>query len=245
MLIGIPRALYAYSHYPLWQGFLAELGVQTILSPTTNREILETGVRLAPSEICLPVKAYFGHVVWLRDRCDAVLIPRIVCLKQDGRLRFGCPKALALPDLCRSVISPLPKVIELNLDERIEPTRKSHLGIARILAPDRKGSPAHEQGLRRQSEKDAALISGVPFSSFWESSHSSFVIRNSSLSGPQPAVRTPQSQPLPPGPRPRLSALESSPIPICCATMRSASGCLTGWSNWVRSRWSHPRLRDR
>ena len=205
MLIGIARALHTFSHYPLWQGFLSGLGVETILSPATDRKILETGVRLAPSEICLPVKACFGHVEWLRDRCDAVLVPRIVCLKQDGRPRFGCPKALALPDLVRSVVFPRPRIIELNLDEQLEPVRKSYLGLARLLTSDHRGGPALELALQRQRGMDATLRSGVPFARFWEISHSSFVIRHSSLSDSRSTVRKPQAQS--PAPRPVTPAL--------------------------------------
>jgi predicted nucleotide-binding protein (sugar kinase/HSP70/actin superfamily) len=137
------------------------------VSPLTTRDILAAGVKHAPSEICLPVKTYLGHLEWLRNRCDAILIPRVVCLKQDGRLRFGCPKALALPDLVRSLISPVPRILELNLDERLETARESYLGLARLLNPDHKGSLAFEQGVREQSETDLRLRSGAPFAIFW------------------------------------------------------------------------------
>jgi len=198
MLLGIPRALHTYNHYPLWQGLLAGLGVGTVLSPASTREILDAGVRAAPSEICLPVKAYFGHVAWLSRRCDAVLVPRVVCLKQDSRLRFGCPKALALPDLIRSVVSPLPRVIELNLDERLEPARKSYLNLARLLTSDHRGGSEFERALQRQCEMDATLRSGAPFESFWNTAHSSFDTRHSSLPSPRPA---------PPAPQPPIPAL--------------------------------------
>ncbi len=200
MVIGIPRGLHAYSHYPMWRRFLSALGVETIVSPLTTRDILAAGVKHAPSEICLPVKAYLGHVEWLRDRCDAILIPRVVCLRQDGRLRFGCPKALALPDLVRSLISPLPRILELNLDARLETFKKSYLGLARLLNPDNMGKTALELGIREQAETDRRLRSGAPFATFWQSTdptcgsgfpaatgtsqsarESSFVNRNSSL----------------------------------------------------------------
>jgi predicted nucleotide-binding protein (sugar kinase/HSP70/actin superfamily) len=231
MVIGIPRGLHTYSHYPMWQRFLYGLGLETLVSPFTTRDILAAGVRCAPSEICLPVKAYLGHVEWLRNRCDAILIPRVVCLKQDGRLRFGCPKALALPDLVRSLISPVPRILELNLDERLETARRSYLGLARLLNPDHKGGSAFEQGVREQAETDLRLRSGAPFATFWQGSDptcgsgfpaatgtsqsavrspqsalkSSFVIRHSSLPNPQSAVRSPQS-PVP-APRPLTPAL--------------------------------------
>ena len=77
--IGICRALHAYHHYTLWREFFAELGWEVVLSPTTNRAAIEQGVRLAPSELCLPVKAFLGHVAELKDRVEALFVPRIVC----------------------------------------------------------------------------------------------------------------------------------------------------------------------
>jgi predicted nucleotide-binding protein (sugar kinase/HSP70/actin superfamily) len=204
MVIGIPRGLHAYSHYPTWQRFLSGLGAETLVSPLTTRDILAAGVRLAPSEICLPVKAYLGHVEWLSDRCDAILIPRVVCLKQGGRLHFGCPKALALPDLLRSLISPVPRILELNLDERLEAARKSYLGLARLLTSDHKGSLAFEQGLREQAETDRRLRSGASFDVFWQGADPK------QGSGLPAATDTPQSRvhaPQPPAPICRIGII--------------------------------------
>jgi len=46
--LGIPRALYSFYHFPLWRRFLDELGVEILLSPPTDREIIDAGVRLSP-----------------------------------------------------------------------------------------------------------------------------------------------------------------------------------------------------
>jgi predicted nucleotide-binding protein (sugar kinase/HSP70/actin superfamily) len=206
MVIGIPRGLHAYSHYPMWRRFLSALGVETIVSPLTTRDILAAGVKHAPSEICLPVKAYLGHVEWLKDRCDAILIPRVVCLRQDGRLRFGCPKALALPDLVRSLISPLPRILELNLDARLETFKKSYLGLARLLNPDNMGKTALELGIREQAETDRRLRSGAPFATFWQSTDPTCGSGFPAATGTSQSA-VPRPQPLVPVPRPLTPAL--------------------------------------
>jgi predicted nucleotide-binding protein (sugar kinase/HSP70/actin superfamily) len=117
--IGICRALHAYHHYALWQTYFAELGWEVVLSPPTGRKTVEQGVRLSPSELCLPAKAFLGHVAELKDKVDALLLPRIVCTRVARDWFFGCPKAIALPDLTRAVFDSLPMVVEPILDGQI------------------------------------------------------------------------------------------------------------------------------
>jgi predicted nucleotide-binding protein (sugar kinase/HSP70/actin superfamily) len=117
--IGICRALHAYHHYAFWRTFFAELGWEVVLSAPTSRRMIEQGVRLSPSELCLPVKAFLGHVAELKDKVDALFLPRIVCTRVGRDLFFGCPKAIALPDLTRAVFDSLPLVVEPILDRKV------------------------------------------------------------------------------------------------------------------------------
>lgn len=123
--IGICRALHAYHHYAFWQAFFSGLGWEVVLSAPTSRRMIEQGVRLSPSELCLPVKAFLGHVAELKDNVDALFLPRIVCTKVAGDWFFGCPKAIALPDLTRAVFESLPLVVEPVLDGQIRTDEKS------------------------------------------------------------------------------------------------------------------------
>lgn len=128
--IGICRALHAYHHYAFWQTFLAELGWDVVLSPPTGRQMVEQGVRLAPSELCLPVKAFLGHVAELKDKVDALFLPRIVCTRVARDWFFGCPKAIALPDLTRAVFDSLPAVVEPILDRQIRTDGESFRAVS-------------------------------------------------------------------------------------------------------------------
>jgi predicted nucleotide-binding protein (sugar kinase/HSP70/actin superfamily) len=56
MKIGIPRALLFYHFYALWKVFLENLGFEVILSPETNKKILEKGIDLTVDDACLPSK---------------------------------------------------------------------------------------------------------------------------------------------------------------------------------------------
>jgi len=97
MTIGIPRALLYYRYAVLWETFFDELGVETVLSPRSNKEIQDTGDRYAIDESCLSSKLFLGHVASLEGRCDAVFVPRIADYGKSGIM---CPRFEALYDLC-------------------------------------------------------------------------------------------------------------------------------------------------
>lgn len=100
IVVGLPRAML-YSRYKvLWHTFFEALGVQTLASPPTDRDILEQGTALAVDETCLSLKIYLGHVAALVGKCDYILTPRI---SNFGRHRNMCTRFEALPDLTRNV----------------------------------------------------------------------------------------------------------------------------------------------
>jgi len=113
--IGIPYALYFYEYYPLWKEFLTRLGAEVILSQPTNKKILDLGIRSALSEVCLPVKIFYGHVLSLSEQVDYILIPRMVCIERGA---FFCPKMIGLPDMVRSSLQDLPTQLIPIIDVR-------------------------------------------------------------------------------------------------------------------------------
>lgn len=113
--IGIPQALLYYEFFPLWENFFENLGIEIINSGSTTKEILDLGVKSAISEVCFPVKVFYGHVMSLKDRVDYLFIPRLVCVEKGA---YFCPKFLGLPDMVKSSLSPLPPLIEPTIDIR-------------------------------------------------------------------------------------------------------------------------------
>ncbi len=75
--VGIPRSVFYYYYKDLWKYFFEKLNIDTILSPKTNKEIINEGLNYANDEMCLSLKIYMGHINYLKDKCDYVLIPRI------------------------------------------------------------------------------------------------------------------------------------------------------------------------
>ena len=90
--VGIPRALLYYRYGVLWKNFFESLGCNVVLSPETNKQIVELGVNNTIDECCLSYKIYVGHVLHLSNICDYILISRVcdygkkekVCVKMYG-----------------------------------------------------------------------------------------------------------------------------------------------------------------
>jgi predicted nucleotide-binding protein (sugar kinase/HSP70/actin superfamily) len=101
--IGIPRALFYYRYGRFWEVFFKNLGVEILLSPITNKEILEDGVKNVSSEVCLPIKILIGHIRTFRN-VDRIFLPRFLFLREK---LFACPKMIGVPDVAR-FISPFP-----------------------------------------------------------------------------------------------------------------------------------------
>ena len=65
--VGIPRSLLYHRYHTLWREFLAGIGCEPVVSPSTDACILEVGCELAPDEACLPVKLQVGHIARLLE----------------------------------------------------------------------------------------------------------------------------------------------------------------------------------
>ena len=108
MKVGIPKGLLYCKYHPFFESFFYELGAEIITSPETNKEILDMGVKYSVDEACLPVKVFHGHAAYLKDKCDVMLVPRIMQVRKG---EFICPKFCGLPEMIINDIPDLPEVI--------------------------------------------------------------------------------------------------------------------------------------
>jgi predicted nucleotide-binding protein (sugar kinase/HSP70/actin superfamily) len=113
--VGIPRGLFYYQYFPLWQKFFEELNVEIVLSDFTNKRILDDGVKSCVDEACLPVKLFHGHVLNLKDRVDFLFIPRYTSIHEG---EYVCPKFGGLPDMVRHSLKGLPGIIDTEVNLR-------------------------------------------------------------------------------------------------------------------------------
>ncbi len=130
--VGIPSSLFYYVHFPMWQTFFSELGIEVVTSGQTTKGLLDEGVKEALADACVPIKLFFGHVIALKDKVDYLFIPRVVCL---NRKTIYCPKFLGLPDMIRHGLSGIPPIIDVQMDNREgwASLWRSYLKIGRIF----------------------------------------------------------------------------------------------------------------
>lgn len=94
--VGIPGGLLYYRYDAFINTFFEELGIESVFSTETNKEILDMGVNCCVDDACLPMKIFHGHAAALNEQCDYLLIPRIMrCEKNDSI----CPKFCGLPEM--------------------------------------------------------------------------------------------------------------------------------------------------
>ncbi len=112
--IGIPRGLMAYRSGVLWKAFFEELGLSCVISPKSDRQILEKGTKRAADETCLPFKLYLGHVESLLGECDAIFVPRMGGYRPKEKM---CTRYEALPDLVKNIFrNQHPNILTVSYD---------------------------------------------------------------------------------------------------------------------------------
>lgn len=158
--IGFPKALFYYSFFPFWQAYFNRLGIEVITSPTTTKAVLDDGAREAVADACIPIKLYHGHVMSLKDKTDAIFIPRLVRL---NRYATFCPKFLGLPDMVRATLDNLPPLIDLQINNNYSllDLWTTCRGVAELLGYSRRQAwSAWQEGRHHQNAYQKLLLEG-------------------------------------------------------------------------------------
>lgn len=161
MKIGIPRALLYYYYFPLWKTFYEELGYEIILSPKTNKSILDLGVKTCVDEACLPIKVFHGHVESLKGKVDFLFIPRNTSITYG---EFTCPKLCGLPEMIKNSLKELPTMInpDFNLHNKrinIDKTIKEMIGPLGVKFNHAQG--AYNKGVKLLDVYKRNLLNGL------------------------------------------------------------------------------------
>jgi len=122
MKIGIPRAMTYYYFHDLWEDFFKNLGVDLVISPLSNKKILKKGSNLLNDEVCLSFKIYMGHIDYLINKVDYVLVPRI---DNYGYKDQTCTNFLSFYDISNNIFNN--KIITYNIDYENKETEKKSL----------------------------------------------------------------------------------------------------------------------
>lgn len=133
MVIGIPRALIYWKQPHFWETFFTNLDFEIILSPPTNKEIVEKGVKVADPETCFSNKVFWGHLLWLEEKSDYIFVPRLKT--NEERLEY-CPKFFGIPDLAKILVKT--PILTETFDWRKEKVEKSLEKLGKKLNKDKK-----------------------------------------------------------------------------------------------------------
>lgn len=172
MKIGIPKGLLYYKYYPFLQTFFSELGAEIITSVDTNKKILDEGVKYCVDEACLPIKIFHGHVSSIKDKCDIIVIPRIMQLRKR---EYICPKFCGLPEMVlnnipnmpRTIIEPIYATSETKLFEWVKVAgntiSKDKIKIEKAFNKAMNAQHNHKTGIKDESYELNIALSGHPY----------------------------------------------------------------------------------
>ena len=92
--VGIPRALFTYGMFPMFNAIFKNMGVNVLLSGWSNEKTIMLGQEFAMEETCYPVKLILGHVAELVSKnVDYIFFPDLYTVDHPGsesRKNFGC-----------------------------------------------------------------------------------------------------------------------------------------------------------
>lgn len=114
--IGIPRG-YFYKYHNFFKYYFEYLGFNIRFSKKTDKEILELGKNYSNSEMCMSLKTFLGHVAYLQDKCDYILIPRI---DNYGRNNQMCTNFMAIYDLVNNTFDKPILNFNINYEKKLD-----------------------------------------------------------------------------------------------------------------------------
>ncbi|MEO5359826.1 MAG: acyl-CoA dehydratase activase [Nitrospirota bacterium] len=105
-VLGIPYIFLFHEFLPFWITLLGRLGFGVVVSPKTNRQVVNLGVETVLSESCFPVKVAHGHVKWLLEQgINHVFLPSFVNINAPGEdfsKGSPCPYTQTIPYLSKA-----------------------------------------------------------------------------------------------------------------------------------------------
>lgn len=157
MKVGIPRGFLYYRYRVLWETFFDELGIEFIVSPETNKDIIKRGNAHAIDESCLSSKIFTGHVDYLIGKCDYIFIPRVATFGE--KREFVCSKFQAIYDVVKNTYREEdPKILYYSIDVYNKDTElKAFLKMGKFLGKN-KAQVLKAYYIAKQAEKTTKLL---------------------------------------------------------------------------------------
>ncbi len=156
--VGIPRALFAYGMFSMFNGFFKKLGCNVLLSEASSEETIRLAQEYSLDETCYPVKLIMGHMAHLvQQKVDYIFFPDLYTVVHPGshtRQNYGCPYmqlafkiANQAMDLESQGIGLLAPTIAFNLGQEFMKGQFLEMG-RRLGKPDELTMQALQQGMQ-------------------------------------------------------------------------------------------------
>lgn len=176
--VGIPRALFTYGMFPMFNAFFKELGFNVIMSDPTNEETIRRGQEYSLDETCYPIKLINGHVAELVEKkVDYIFFPDLYTVPHPGsqsRQDYGCAymqlafkmvrRAMELENLGVKLLSP---TIAFSLGQEfmmkvfMDLGKKLGKGPEQIANALKKGMMAFNDFEKRVKENGTEVVRGL------------------------------------------------------------------------------------
>lgn len=159
--VGLPAASAFQEFLPFWATFFSRLGYRVKISPETNLEILEAGIKLQPAETCLPVKIAIGHLKFLQEdpEVDLIFLPSLVDqhrIKNDSF--YFCNYTENLPHMIPAAVREKLLTTAVYLQPVEESQKLSQENLATLLKePEEKIARAWAEAWKLQEEFNRRL----------------------------------------------------------------------------------------
>lgn len=172
-MIGIPYLFFFHEYLPFWSTLLWELGFNVVVSPGTNRRIVDLGVEVIQSESCFPVKVAHGHIKYLLDSgVEHIFTPSFVDLSLPGAPETGspCPYTQTIPYLAKAALdtgSLIRPVIDLSrgprymVNELFRVLRRFGVSKGEIRRALGEAGKAQDRFEEKKREKGRAVLEGI------------------------------------------------------------------------------------
>lgn len=134
-----------------------------MISPPSNKEILELGLSTCVDGACLALKSYVGHArALVHQGIELLFVPQIISV---ARGEYTCPNFLGLPDLLRQYLPPSVTLLSPIFDARKGQRRltRSYLRFGLQFAPLKTVLHAWQDALGVQHAVESSALKAGPF----------------------------------------------------------------------------------
>lgn len=132
--VGIPRALFSFGFFSMFNAFFKALGMNVLLSEPTSEKTIALGQEYSMDEACFPIKLIIGHVAeLLKKNVDYIFFPNIYSIispNQQARKNYGCPYMQLASKMVKQTMELNEKEVKL-----LSPTIANSLGKEYMAKP--------------------------------------------------------------------------------------------------------------